>query len=194
MFWKKLAQLLIVVGLVAGFVAVNYTVRKKYDLDAGWWVGADDVSVKVRDEGNLVTGHNTIGIEESELSATGDIPLLPFSLLAKWKYDVETQPPCPKKVLDENGKQVKVVGFMYPLESGGNIQNFCLLRTTQTCCYGPRPQWSQYLLTEVDTPVPFTRYAPVVVSGKFVVDPTPDEGYIYRLEATSVTVAEEKDA
>ncbi len=190
MLWKKLAGFLVLVLLVGGFVAVNYTLREKFNLGGGQLVQTDDVTLKIRDEGNLVSGHNTIGIDEDYLSVTGEIPLLPFSLLAKWKYDPETKPPCPDKILAENGKQVKVVGFMYPLQSGQKITSFCLLRTTQTCCYGPRPQWSQYLLTETKTPVPFSRFAPVVVTGKFVVDPNPNEGYVYRLEASSVAVVQ----
>jgi len=189
MFLKKLAGFVVLILLVGGFVVVNFRLREGFNLDGGWFVSADDVTIKIRDEGNLVSGHNTIGIDEDHLSATGEIPLLPFSLLSKWKYDPETRPPCLDKIIAENGKMAKVVGFMYPLESGDRIRSFCLLRTTQTCCYGPRPQWSQYLLVEIETPVPFTRFAPVVVTGKFVVDPKPEEGYVYRLEATSVAVA-----
>ncbi len=190
-FIKKLVQFLGVVLMLVVFALVNQHVRRKYDLDAGWKVQADDVTIKIRDEGNLVTGHNTIGIDEDELVAKGNIPLLPFSLLAQWDYDAKTHPPCPDKIMAFNGKRVKVVGFMYPLQSGEKIKNFCLLRTTQTCCYGPRPQWSQYLLTETDVPVPFIRFAPIVVTGKFVVDPNPDEGYVYRLDSAVVVVADQ---
>ncbi|MCW3099356.1 MAG: hypothetical protein JWL77_4974, partial [Chthonomonadaceae bacterium] len=68
---------------------------------------------------------------------------------------------------------------------------FCLLRSTQTCCYGPRPQYNQYILVETKTPVPFERLSPVLVNGVFFVYPKPEEGYIYRMEATSVRTVEE---
>src|SRR5437762_8336020 len=79
---------------------------------------------------------------------------------------------------------------MYPLEAGERVKSFCLLRSTQTCCYGPRPQYNQYLLVESSTPVSFVRLAPVLVHGKFFVDPNPNDGYIYRMEADSVRPAE----
>jgi len=190
MFLKKLAGFLVLVILIVGFVAVNYHLREGFDLGKVWRVNADEVSIKIRDEGNLVTGHKTIGIDEDQVKATGETPVLPFSLLSKWKYDPDLKPPCPEEIMAENGKRVKIVGFMYPLESGEKVKSFCLLRTTQTCCYGPRPQWSQYLFTEIDQPVPFERYSPVVVDGKFIVDPQPQDGYVYRLEANSVTTAQ----
>ncbi len=76
---------------------------------------------------------------------------------------------------------------MYPLETGEKIRSFCLLRSTQTCCYGPRPQFNQYLLVEMKEPVKFQRLTPVLVSGKFVVDPKPDDGYVYRMEGDSLS-------
>ena len=39
----------------------------------------------------------------------------------------------------------------------------------------------------------FERLAPVVVEGRFVVDPKPDEGYIYRMEGESVRPAVPND-
>jgi len=191
MFLKKFAAFVILILLVGGFMVVNFRLREGFNLDGGWFISADYVTIKIRDEGNLVSGHNTIGIDEDYLSSTGKIPLLPFSLLSKWRYDPKTQPPCPDKIMAEDGKRVKVVGFMYPLESGDMIRSFCLLRTTQTCCYGPRPQWSQYLFVETETPVPFVRFAPVSVTGKFIVDPKPKQGYVYRFEATSVVVVDQ---
>lgn len=36
-------------------------------------------------------------------------------------------------------------------------------------------------------PVKFQRLTPVMISGKFFVDPKPDDGYIYRMEGTSLS-------
>ena len=80
---------------------------------------------------------------------------------------------------------------MYPLEAGERVKTFCLLRSTQTCCYGPRPQYNQYILVEAKTPARFARLAPVLVSGRFFVDPKPDEGYVYRMEDASVRAVDE---
>jgi len=90
----------------------------------------------VKDEG-FQAGHQTIGINERALER--DSQTLLFSLLKKWRYDRERPAPPPERVREYDGRFVRIVGFMYPLESGREISTFCLLRSTQTCCYGPRP-------------------------------------------------------
>ena len=91
-----------------------------------------------------------------------------------------------------SGQIVKAAGFMYPLEEGKTIKNFCLLRTTQTCCYGPKPQFNQYIFVEMKKAVNFERIKPVIVTGKFLIDPKPEDGYIYRIEGTEVNAAMEE--
>jgi len=140
----------------------------------------------VRLENNLMSGHTSIGIEEKKCGEK-EVGLLHFSLLGQWVFTArKTTVPCPPLILSQNGKTVSCIGFMYPLEAGKKIKTFCLMRTTQTCCYGPRPQYNQYLLVEMKTPVKFERLAPVVVKGKFIIDPQPSQGYIYRMEGESV--------
>lgn len=129
------------------------------------------------------SGHSTIGIEEKflDLDAIKEVPLT-FSTLMTWEYEVSSNPPPPEKVKNLDGRKVRLTGFMYPLQDGKSIQYFCLLRTTQTCCYGPRPQYNQYVFVEMEKPTPFHRLEPVSCVGKFKVDPDPDEGFIYRME------------
>ena len=129
------------------------------------------------------SGHSTIGIDESTIQEdTAKTLILTFSRLMDWEYDAENDTPPPEKVEKLDGRKVKLTGFMYPLQQGDSIQYFCLLRTTQTCCYGPRPQFNQYVFVEMDTPTSFHRLEPVSCVGKFRIEPTPDEGYIYRIE------------
>jgi hypothetical protein len=132
-------------------------------------------------------GHTTIGVDEATLSAAGERPFLHFALLGEWAFQPAAAVPCPEPIRAFDGKETRCLGFMYPLQSDPEIRAFCLLRTTQTCCYGPRPQYTQFLLVEMDHPVKFERFAPVLVTGKFFVDPQPDQGYIYRMAATSAT-------
>ena len=129
------------------------------------------------------TGHKTIGIDEEslDLDAIKEVPLT-FSTLMTWDYQVGENPSPPENVKELNGRKVRLTGFMYPLQEGKSIQYFCLLRTTQTCCYGPRPQYNQYVFVEMEKPTPFHRLDPVSCMGKFRVDPAPDEGFIYRME------------
>jgi len=139
----------------------------------------------VKDEG-FQAGHQTIGINERALER--DSKTLLFSLLKKWRYDRERPAPPPERVREYDGRFVRIVGFMYPLESGREISTFCLLRSTQTCCYGPRPQYNQYVLVEMEHAVRFERLRPVQVEGAFFIDPRPDEGFIYRMDGTKVSI------
>lgn len=128
-------------------------------------------------------GHKTIGIDEEslDLDAIKELPLT-FSTLMTWDYKIGENPSPPDEIKKLDGRKVRLTGFMYPLQEGKSIQYFCLLRTTQTCCYGPRPQYNQYVFVEMEKPTTFYRLDPVSCSGKFRVDPAPDEGFIYRME------------
>ncbi len=129
------------------------------------------------------SGHSTIGIAEKPIeSDTGKTLNLTFSRLMTWHYDAADNTPPPEKIAKLDGRKVKLTGFMYPLQQGESIQYFCLLRTTQTCCYGPRPQFNQYVFVEMEAPTEFYRLDPVACVGKIRVEPMPDEGYIYRIE------------
>ena len=134
-------------------------------------------------------GHAQIGLDERGLEA--DAERLTFARLGEWAYDPQRPTSCPETVRAADKRRVTVTGFMYPLETGKSMRTFCLLRTTQTCCYGPRPQYNQYLFVEMRRPVAFERFAPVTVAGRFVVDPQPTEGYVYRLEGDALVSANE---
>jgi len=140
------------------------------------------------------SGHSTIGIVESSIAEdTTKTLALTFSRLMTWKYDADNNTPPPEVIKTLDGRKVKLTGFMYPLQQGDSIRYFCLLRTTLTCCYGPRPQFNQYAFVEMDAPTPFFRLDPVSCVGKFRVEPTPDEGYIYRIEGETCESISGKD-
>lgn len=154
---------------------------------------AEPSAVFVRKEDSLA-GHNSIGIAENKLPDGTDQPFLRFATLGDWDFDSQAPTtPCPDSVESLSGKDTTMVGFMYPLEAGEKLKTFCLLRSTQTCCYGPKPQYNQYVLVEMPQAVKFERLMPVIVEGKFIVDPKPEEGYIYRMEATAVRPAAAED-
>lgn len=171
--------------LLASFAAnhLEYRYRQKRLKTA-----AETGALVVRTESSS-SGHSQIGIDESSLKQEREGPMLRFSLLGEWDYDPQKPSACPAEVKELSGREASCVGFMYPLEAGGKLRLFCLLRTTQTCCYGPRPQYNQYLFVETKEPVKFERFAPVAVSGRFFVDPQPEQGYIYRMEGVSVSPA-----
>jgi hypothetical protein len=158
-------------------------------LEVNWAQTNTDNTTKGNPQGVLIqeekgpSGHSTIGIDESSIEKdTAKTLTLTFSELMRWEYDADNDTPPPEKVAKLDGRKVRLTGFMYPLQQGDSIQYFCLLRTTQTCCYGPRPQFNQYVFVEMEAPTPFHRLDPVSCAGTFRVEPMPDEGYIYRIE------------
>jgi hypothetical protein len=136
----------------------------------------------VRQE-KAVAGHKTIGIDEDAVVVDPTRGLhLTFSTLMTWEYEVDDNASPPEGIKNLDGRKVSLAGFMYPLQQGKSIQFFALLRTTQTCHYGPRPQYNQFVFVEMAKPTKFYRLDPVSCTGKFWVDPAPDEGFIYRME------------
>ncbi len=129
-------------------------------------------------------GHKSISIVVD--GQPGQIQLLPFSELAQWNYDAEKPTGAPLSIQWRHGKKTSMVGFMFPLTEGETVSAFCLMATTQTCCYGPKPQFNQFALVECRQPVYFERMRPVLVTGDFFVEPRPQDGYIFRIEADNV--------
>lgn len=72
---------------------------------------------------------------------------------------------------------------MYPLQEKAPIQYTCLLRTTQTCWYGSRPQYNQYVLMEMGKLTTFYQLDTVPCVREFRVERPPDEGLFQRMEA-----------
>ncbi|OQA81425.1 MAG: hypothetical protein BWY32_00246 [bacterium ADurb.Bin243] len=130
-------------------------------------------------------GHRNVSVDETEISKA-ETGFLPFATMQLWNFDPEKNNHAPDFIMSVDKKELKILGFMYPLEEGEEIKNFCLLKSTQTCCYGPKPQYNQYVLVEMDKKVKFERLRPVVVSGRFFVDPKPADGYIYRMDGRTL--------
>ncbi len=135
----------------------------------------------------------TYEIDESSLEDVADVANVRFAQLGKWAADEHGEfPPAPVDVAALQEKEVYIVGFMYPLESGAEISKFKLMRLTQTCCWGPQPEYNQFVLVIMSHKVKFERIKPVAVLGKFFVECKPVAGYIYRMAGSeSAAVVEE---
>lgn len=134
-------------------------------------------------------GHVSVAIDETSLA---DQDLTSFSTLAHWNFEPENPSTPPEPIACLHNKKIAVIGFMFPLTEGEEIKAFCLMATTQTCCYGPRPQYNQFILVETKKPVPFERLKPVKVVGSFFAEPNYQDGYIYRMEADKVIPAQSR--
>jgi len=127
-----------------------------------------------------------------KLFGSRNITALRFSSLGAWDFTGNNTSKPPQQLQQMDGKVVQITGFMYPLQEGQTIKVFCLLRSTQTCCYGPKPQFNQYVFVEMKDPGKYERNKSVIITGKFFIDPQPGDGYIYRLEGTKVEFAAEQ--
>ena len=174
--WRIVLLAIIVLACVANHVERHFRAQRIAREAQEWDVPAMQLDVNS-------AGHSSLRVEEAGPHKAG---VLYFSTLAEWAFSKIAPTRCPPAVTAVDGQWVKLVGFMFPLQDTADMKEFCLLRSTQTCCYGPMPQFNQYVLVETPQPVKFERFAPVAVQGVFRVDPRPDENYIYRIEATSV--------
>ncbi len=77
-------------------------------------------------------------------------------------------------------KQVKVQGFMMPLETGDKQTHFVLSQMPQTCAFCLPGGPEQMVEVKASTPVKYT-FEPVVVSGKLTVLKSDPTGVFYRL-------------
>jgi len=161
-------------------------------ITAAQQAAADSQAVRVIQEQGP-SGHTTIGIDESTIAAEpGKESPLTFSTLMTWEFDPNGNSAAPEAIKQLDGRRVTITGFMFPLQQGASLEYFCLLRTTQTCCYGPRPQYNQYVFVEMKEPTTFHRLDPVSCAGTFHVDPTPEEGFIYRMEGLRCEIQSKK--
>lgn len=79
-----------------------------------------------------------------------------------------------------NNTDVKVQGFMMPLEAGQQQKHFLLTVTSSSCAYCLPAGPEGVVEIRSKTPVKFT-YGPIILSGKLAVLPGDPMGLYYRL-------------
>jgi hypothetical protein len=175
-----MSKRLVLVGLLILLVwLATPAFRFPHPSEAGFQVG---VKKTVGPE-----GHSSITVD-----AASQASIVSFDLLGRWQVDPQVIPPPPPDIQALDKTRISLIGFMFPLAEGDQVKAFCLSATTQTCCYGPKPQFGQFVLVETAEPVPFERLRPVRVSGTFFVEARPQDGYIYRMTADTLEVAQQQ--
>ena len=117
---------------------------------------------------------------------------LTFAALEQWNYDAARPGEPPEALRRHDGQERSITGYMFPLErldQTDMIRLFALLKTEVTCCFGHAPEYNNFVFIEMAGPVRFTR-RPVTVTGRFFIDPRPDEGYVFRMEGQALSAAE----
>jgi len=114
-----------------------------------------------------------------------------WNTLAKVKQ-VKTKdrilPEFAKEITELNDKEVKVQGFMMPLEPGEKQKHFLISLTPQSCSFCLPAGPEGVVEVKSKTPVKYT-FDPIVVSGKMSILKDDPMGMYYRLtDATPVSL------
>ena len=91
-------------------------------------------------------------------------------------------------VLKLSGTEVKLQGFMMPLEMGDRQKQFVLTAMPQSCAFCLPGGPEQLVLVEAKAPVKYTM-EPVILSGKLAVLKDDPNGLYYRLDNAVLTTA-----
>jgi hypothetical protein len=91
-------------------------------------------------------------------------------------------------VLKLSGTEVKLQGFMMPLEMGDKQKQFVLTAMPQSCAFCLPGGPEQLVLVEAKAPVKYTM-EPVILSGKLAVLKDDPNGLYYRLDNAVLTTA-----
>jgi hypothetical protein len=91
-------------------------------------------------------------------------------------------------VLKLNATEVKLQGFMMPLEMGDRQKQFVLTAMPQTCAFCLPGGPEQLVLVQAKAPVKYTT-EPVVLSGKLAVLKDDPNGLYYRLDNAVLATA-----
>ena len=121
----------IILALFAADYACSFIVQRS--LAAG---DKSAMQISVRAERGI-TGHNTIGIDEGALGSGSGEHFLHFATLGDWNYTIDSRPSCPKPIQSLSGRHFDCVGFMYPLQTGDKIKDFCLLEARRPAATVP---------------------------------------------------------
>ena len=91
-------------------------------------------------------------------------------------------------VLKLNATEVKLQGFMMPLEMGDRQKQFVLTAMPQSCAFCLPGGPEQLVLVQAKVPVKYTM-EPVILSGKLAVLKDDPNGLYYRLDDAVITTA-----
>ena len=119
--------------------------------------------------------------------------VLPFDDLEAWKY-VEGLEGVPDDVRALDGKQVLMLGFMLPLDEVEDMQEFLLVSSLWSCCYGTPPDIHGIVRCRMAAGrrVDY-QFEPIKVVGRFSVRETREDGYcvdIYQLDVEVLEVVQ----
>ena len=123
----------------------------------------------------------------------GEVLEMTIKELGNFNYDDEKGGNIPADVKQLNGAEVRLKGYMIPMDQADQITQFALVPSLFACCFGQPPQIQHTIVVNCPKGKSLS-YAPdeIVVQGKLAVQEKRDDGYIvsiFEVGADSVKVA-----
>lgn len=126
-----------------------------------------------------------------------DVDAILDAMLFPEEYEGDDDPALkfPKDILELDGQEISIVGYMIPGEMNqGNVRDFMLVRDLLGCCFGGSPmpdEWIDVIMTE-EADAEYRPYMPMRVTGVLTLGGEQDEaGFalgVYQLKGTDVIV------
>jgi hypothetical protein len=129
----------------------------------------------------------------ARLLADGKLPVderpLPFATLSNWQYRSGLDG-MPEAIQALDGNRVTLTGFMLPIDAVRDIQEFLLVPSLWSCCYGQPPDLNGIVrcVLPADLRLDY-QFEPQLVTGTLRIQATIENGYcvdIYQLHVTSI--------
>lgn len=123
---------------------------------------------------------------------------LTFNELRQYRFSRRTKNPVPKNLLDAQGKEVDIAGYMIPLNEALDVTEFMLIQVPFFgCCFSvpPEPNETVMVTMQKGKKTEYV-YTPIRVRGKFQVSESKIDDFItsvYKIEATAVSAASADD-
>ena len=106
-------------------------------------------------------------------------------------FDYEKDNVVPAKVMELDGKDVKVIGYMLPVDfESGEVSSFMLLNNQMGCCFGVMPRVNEFVYVEMPEgkSTKFMTDIPLRVTGKLKIGEGNLVGGLYTMKGKNVEV------
>ena len=123
----------------------------------------------------------------------GDVLQMSIKELGNFQYDDEKGGGIPADVKSLSGSEIRLHGYMIPMDQAEHITQFALVPSLFSCCFGQPPQIQHTIVVNCPKGKAVS-YCPdeINVQGKLTVQEKKDDGYvisIFEMSADSVKVA-----
>jgi hypothetical protein len=123
----------------------------------------------------------------------GEVREMAIKELGNFQYDPDKGGNIPPDVLALSGMQVRLHGFMIPMDQAASITEFALVPSLFACCFGQPPQIQHTIVVHVPKGKAVSYYADEIeVQGTLIVQEKKEDGFIvsiFEIDCTSVKAA-----